>query len=103
MSNWGDYRQRRRAEIRALIDGIKNVPCLDCGGKFDPCVMDFDHVDPSEKEMNIGVLARRCDTKRLMQEISKCEIVCANCHRLRTKQKGHSFSQNTTPKTEACK
>lgn len=96
-------RAKKRLEIRALINGMKNVPCADCNGKFDPCVMDFDHIDPSKKKANIGVLARRSDMKHLMEEISKCEIVCANCHRLRTKRKGHYFSKNTTPNMEACK
>lgn len=101
---WGrKTRMKKRLEIRALLNGIKNVPCADCKGQFDPCVMDFDHIDPSTKTANIGVLARRSDVKRLMEEIAKCEIVCANCHRLRTKRKGHSFFKNTTPNMEACK
>jgi hypothetical protein len=48
--------------------------------------MDFDHRDPSQKEFNLGSEAIRemYSLEKLQAEIDKCDIVCANCHRIRT-------------------
>jgi len=50
--------------------------------------MDFDHRFPDEKSFNIGrdALAGRCSLEQLEREIAKCDVVCANCHRIRTHQ-----------------
>jgi L-lysine 2,3-aminomutase len=45
--------------------------------------MDFDHVDGT-KVMMVSQLAIRGATRKLMVEMAKCEVVCSNCHRLRT-------------------
>jgi hypothetical protein len=50
--------------------------------------MDFDHREPEEKVFNIGMNKSRFTLKRLLEEIQKCDIVCANCHRNRTHKKG---------------
>jgi len=44
--------------------------------------MDFDHV--GEKTSEVSALVRTRGTKRLLEEIEQCELVCANCHRERT-------------------
>jgi hypothetical protein len=68
---------------REMLAEIKDVPCQDCGGSFPSCAMDFDHRDPSEKQFDIGKTVTRAWDKILL-EIDKCDIVCANCHRIRT-------------------
>lgn len=76
------YTSPSKAEKKAVLDSIRDVPCLDCGGRFPPCAMDFDHVD--KKSFGImGSYARR-SMQQILEEIDKCEIVCANCHRVRT-------------------
>jgi hypothetical protein len=45
--------------------------------------MDFDHLDSNIKIDTIGNL-RSCSRKRILAEVAKCELVCANCHRTRT-------------------
>ena len=67
---------------KALIIRIKSVPCMDCGNRFPPHVMDFDHVR-GEKLMTVSGLGGT-STSRVLREIEKCDIVCANCHRIRT-------------------
>jgi hypothetical protein len=68
---------------RELIAGFKAQPCLDCGGTFPQVCMEFDHRDPSTKLFNpAGSLSR--SHKALLAEIAKCDVVCANCHALRT-------------------
>ena len=61
----------------------KDQPCADCDVKYPPHVMDFDHVR-GEKEFGIGESYYRVGRKRLLAEIAKCDVVCANCHRERT-------------------
>lgn len=56
---------------------------MDCGQTFPMCVMDFDHRDPSLKCFGIGQYKEGSVTK-LLAEIAKCDVVCANCHRIRT-------------------
>lgn len=47
--------------------------------------MDFDHKDKSLKLGNIAHMAvRNWSLEKIKQEINKCEVVCANCHRIRT-------------------
>lgn len=62
----------------------KDRPCADCGGRFPPECMDFDHVR-GKKAFDIG--KSNFTLARLASEIKKCEVVCANCHRIRTKAK----------------
>lgn len=59
------------------------VACKDCGEKYPSWVMDFDHL--GDKEFTIA--AHRLATsslEKVKQEVAKCDVVCANCHRDRT-------------------
>jgi hypothetical protein len=69
-------------ERRAWLNALKDKPRLDCGQRFPPCVMDFDHVR-GEKAFGIGRIFQG-NKERTLAEISKCDLVCANCHRIRT-------------------
>jgi len=70
------------------VQESKNKPCTDCGGTFPLECMDFDHIpERGEKEFNICWSYARQDIENLKLEIDKCEVVCANCHRIRTKQR----------------
>ena len=83
---------KRRVARKLFIDHLKDNPCSDCGGIFPPECMDFDHVH-GRKVFQIG----RVGTLRLesiIEEIAKCELVCANCHRIRTRQrKQHGYGR----------
>lgn len=73
----------RKNKIRSIISEAKNVPCMDCNKKYPSYVMDFDHL--SDKKYGIANMAsRHTSIKTVMDEIAKCEVVCANCHRERT-------------------
>lgn len=66
-----------------LIDYLRAHPCVDCG-EGDPLVLEFDHVR-GEKEADVSrMLVRRYSWKRILGEIDKCEVRCANCHRRKT-------------------
>jgi hypothetical protein len=60
------------------------VPCCDCGQTFPQCCMDFDHRDPRTKLARVPALIANSGWARILAEVDKCDIVCANCHRLRT-------------------
>ncbi len=67
---------------------LKAGPCVDCGRKFKPWQMDFDHLPGSVKEKSIAEMVRSGRSKtRILIEIEKCELVCACCHRDRTHQR----------------
>lgn len=76
------YRQR-------IVEYLLTHPCVDCG-ESDIVCLEFDHVN-GEKVDNISDLIRHDGAwERIAEEISKCEIRCANCHRRRTaRQFGH--------------
>ena len=76
------YHRARNVDRKVWLDSLKDVPCIDCGGRFPPECMDFDHVR-GEKSFNVGHGADRSQIQ-LAAEIAKCEVVCANCHRIRT-------------------
>lgn len=73
-----------RSKRKVLLNDLKRRPCADCGGAFDPVCMDFDHRDPTTKIANIARLAHAATLPELLAEIAKCDLVCANCHRIRT-------------------
>lgn len=80
-----DKNKRRRQENAAYVRSIKEKgSCLDCGIK-DWRVLDFDHLPQYEKVADIASpLARSWGRDKLNKEIAKCELVCSNCHRIRT-------------------
>lgn len=87
--NWdrhmGQIRSRRkrvRQENQAKLWAyLASHPCVDCG-MADPRVLDFDHL--RDKRGNISRLRYSYDWVVVEAEIAKCEVVCANCHRIRT-------------------
>ncbi|HEX5273486.1 MAG TPA: hypothetical protein VFW33_23475 [Gemmataceae bacterium] len=82
--------QNERVERhRQAIREAKNIPCADCGQRYPHYVMDFDHRPGEKKCFNVSVAAGqpRLSWNRLLAEIAKCDVVCANCHRERTYQR----------------
>lgn len=77
---WKSATRQRRTE---LAKELKNKPCVDCGGIFHFAAMDFDHVKPRGYHHRRGSLLGR-PKEVILQEIEKCDLVCANCHRVRT-------------------
>ena len=62
---------------------LKDRRCQDCNGFFHHSQMEFDHRPGSLKYFSIG--ARKLGKREtLLSEINKCDLVCANCHALRT-------------------
>jgi hypothetical protein len=88
-------RERYRLR-RALLDWLKAAPCMVCGNIYPPEAMDFDHRDPAEKVSGIGVMVE-CSMERLQAELMKCDLLCASCHRVRTRELRVGFYSKTSP------
>jgi len=70
----------RYQKHRQFIYDYKSIhPCVDCG-ETDPIVLDFDHRDMKRKSFSL-LVSRSLAT--IMNEIAKCDVRCANCHRRR--------------------
>jgi len=69
-----------------LMSYLQAHPCVDCG-ETDPLVLQFDHRDGTTKIDTVGTMVNRANWNTLLAEIAKCDVRCANCHRLRTAQK----------------
>ena len=74
-----------RVGRRAWMDSLKEGrPCADCGESFPPCVMHWDHLPGYQKADEISVMVTQRRREAILDELAKCELVCANCHVMRT-------------------
>jgi hypothetical protein len=73
--------------MRYLLDYFSSHPCCDCG-ETDPMVLEFDHLDAEAKAFDICHCLPYRNWQSILDEIDKCEVVCANCHRRRTARRG---------------
>ena len=91
------YQQQHKLEAMTHVFSYLQLhPCVDCGER-DPCVLEFDHVRGT-KHQNISVMVQgRYAISRIQEEIEKCAVRCANCHRRKTITQ-FSFYQYLDPK-----
>jgi hypothetical protein len=81
---------RKREEQRHIVQSIReflvvfreNTPCVDCGRYYPHYVMEFDHIRGARKA-GVSSLMRQ-GWKAVLVEIEKCDLVCGNCHNIRT-------------------
>ena len=68
----------RRRKVRAMAVEHKGGKCVKCG--YNKCIaaLDFHHIDPTQKDVQISM---NSGWERIKEEIEKCILVCANCHR----------------------
>lgn len=83
-----------KARNRDFIFEIKcRSECVDCGND-DPHVLDFDHLNDKVKAIS-RLVSDQSSIEVLEQELLKCEVVCANCHRIRTAKRGGWYKEYT--------
>jgi hypothetical protein len=95
---------KRRQRNYDYVNALKMAPCTDCKNTFPPICMDFDHVRGTKYKrpgMNTtGGVASMCaqglSLKNIKAEIAKCELVCANCHRIRTAGRAKPWVRRTS-------
>jgi hypothetical protein len=78
-------RDQRATKFNELKE---SQPCSDCGNYYPAIVMDFDHRDPDTKQHEVAAI-KYGSWEKLLAEIAKCDLVCANCHRIRTLERGY--------------
>ena len=66
---------------RALEDG---QPCSDCRGVFHHSAMEWDHLPGFVKLSDVATLVQKRNRRRVLEELATCDLVCANCHAVRT-------------------
>ena len=91
LKNLDSCRQRGReylADGRKQIGQLKTNPCTDCHGTFPPECMDFDHV----RGIKLREVSKMCNysVENILAEVAKCDLICANCHRIRTKKRAQT-------------
>lgn len=85
---------RVRADVRAwLLAYLLDHPCVDCGIE-DPRVLKFDHREPAQKRAAVSWLATvGFNLAAVQAEVAKCDIRCANCHQIRTREQSSWWSR----------
>ena len=72
---------KRRRKIKELSVAYKGGKCQLCGYEKYQGALDLHHIDASKKEFGIGDKGYTRSWKRVKEELDKCVLVCANCHR----------------------
>ena len=72
---------KRRKKIRQMAVEYKGGKCERCG--YDRCIeaLEFHHINSSKKDFNVSQRGYTRSWKRVMEELEKCIMLCANCHR----------------------
>ncbi len=85
IQNAAALRRKNRVERTAyLIEYFESHSCVVCG-ESDPVVLEFDHLRDKEFDVCQGLAERSWQS--VLNEIAKCDVVCANCHRRRTAER----------------
>ena len=90
------FRRNRKAKLVAHFGG----QCVDCGYEGPPFMYDFDHRDPLDKRFAITASGATRSWDKQLAEAEKCDLVCANCHRMRTHRQRCSGCEHCTHPTE---
>lgn len=81
----------KQLQIRYVAQYLLSHPCVDCG-ETDILVLEFDHRERAHKICEIGhIIKQRLSFKLLVEEINKCDVRCANCHRRKTEKENNSW------------
>lgn len=76
--------QRISKNRKYIFEFLKDKRCVDCG-ETNILTLEFDHVDPSLKKYSVSwIMCQGLSLDKLKEEVNKCEIRCANCHKIRT-------------------
>jgi hypothetical protein len=77
------YQNKWKRERVDRLRDLKREPCMDCGGTFHPAAMQWDHRPGEAKFRHLSGMTQY-NFERITDEIQKCDLVCANCHAVRT-------------------
>lgn len=87
---WKEWNRQRHLKNAEDVRELKSQPCTDCGNTFPWYIMEFDHVpERGEKKICISKMggSRSINAPSFLKELNKCDLVCANCHKIRTHER----------------
>ena len=89
-SNYAAKARRIKASQDYIWQTFLENPCADCG-QTDPLVLEFDHVRGTKKADLAKMVYQNFGIQAIIDEIAKCEVVCRNCHSIRTQTRANSW------------
>ena len=99
--NNSDNLRKRKQYGKSVLRRLKTITgCIKCGYKEHHAALEFNHRSPRHKIMNISTQAVTVSLRnsakskvRLKEELKKCDVLCAICHRIVTFEEGHQVSE----------
>ncbi len=76
-------KEKHRENIKIIHEEKLRRGCVCCGYNESPYALDFDHLDPATKIDGVARMSTR-NIQKIKQEMEKCQVLCANCHRIKT-------------------
>lgn len=77
----------RTKQSRYLWELKESSGCADCKEKYPHYMLEFDHLPEYQKLGSPMEIARNYSMQKALNEVKKCDVVCANCHKIRTWQR----------------
>lgn len=74
--------RENKEKRKQIVRDAKSCPCQKCGKSYPPKVMDLHHREGEQKDGKISRMVERASLAALIEEIAKCDVLCANCHRM---------------------
>jgi hypothetical protein len=89
-----EQKRLRRLELVAWHRELKaRLPCADCGESFHHAAMHWDHRPGTIKRFDVSHMIKSYSRRAILDEIAKCDLVCANCHAVRTYTRQRDVAQ----------
>jgi hypothetical protein len=93
--------KEKRSSMRKQWKAFKaTLFCTQCGFNH-PAALDFHHIDPSTKTGSVNQFVSDGQYKRAMEEVKKCVVLCANCHRIHHHDERHAAKKKKKKGAEA--
>ena len=87
------YNRERLQKKRDYVNAYKlERGCAKCGYNAHPVALELNHIDPSTKKYNISRQLISITMPKLLEELGKCEVLCAICHQIHTYENKHHLS-----------
>lgn len=92
-------RIKYKKKLHPFIDWIKiQIGCCECGFNKDAVALDFHHVN-GYKTIDIGrAVSNTWNISKIQKEMTKCKILCSNCHRIEHKQQRKGMGERPSPR-----
>ena len=90
-------KEHTAAKRKALADIKVERGCCKCGFNSHSAALQFDHINQADKSFNIGWAVDHRSMQKLLEEVDKCRVLCANCHAISTQENDqHRFTRMGT-------